>query len=258
VEIGRRPCGLSGSDHTCVVLEVPLNLWVKNTGTAGVSKMTGGITRLSIDTETGAVLASRTVQLIENDRGAYQSDATYVLKRIVAGAPPDAGLFKLPAADMKEVKELARWNAAKIKKQLAGKPAPELSVIDIQGKPITLAACKGKTVLLDFFTTWCPPCRADGPSLDKLHQKHGARDLVIIGISVSEERAVVEKFLKEHPHRYPIVLTSENEMPRPYQISLFPTYIIIGPDGNLTAAVEDRQGFGELRRLLKKAGMDVN
>lgn len=81
---------------------------------------------------------------------------------------------------------------------------------------------------------------------------------MIIGVAVSEERPVVEKFLKEHPRSYPVVLTSENDMPAPYEISVFPTYVVIGPDGTLASAVQGDQGFGELRKLLKKAGLELN
>jgi thiol-disulfide isomerase/thioredoxin len=172
------------------------------------------------------------------------------------GAPADAAIFKLPSGDLREVKELSRWDAAKIKKQLSGKTAPELSLTDLKGKPVTLSSLKGKTVLLDFWTTWCAPCRADGPALEKLFRKYGEKDLMIIGISVSEEREMVEKFLNEHPHTYPIALTTENEMPLPYQISVFPTYIVIDRDGTVTAAVSGDKGFGDLRKLLKKAGLE--
>jgi thiol-disulfide isomerase/thioredoxin len=140
---------------------------------------------------------------------------------------------------------------------LGGNPAPELNAIDIQGRPVALSAYKGKTVLLDFWTTWCPPCRADGPALDKLYSKYGEKDFMIVGVSVSEDREIVEKFLKEHPHSYPVLLTSENEMPRPYQIGVFPTYIVIDRDGTIAAALEGDQGFGDLRRVLKKAGLET-
>jgi hypothetical protein len=90
-----------------------------------------------------------------------------------------------------------------------------------------------------------------------LQQKYGGKELTILGISVSEERDIVEKFLKEHPHEFAIVLTTENEMPRPYQVGVFPTYIVINQDGSFSAAVEGEKGFADLRKLLKKAGMDV-
>lgn len=150
----------------------------------------------------------------------------------------------------------SKWNAARIKKQLLGQPAPELAVTDLKGKVLTLSDFKGKTALLDFWTTWCGPCRADGPALEKLFQKYGDKDLMIVGISVSEERDIVEKFMKEHPHSYPIALTTENEMPLPYQAGAFPTYIVIDRDGMVAAAVEGDKGFGDPRKMLKKAGLE--
>jgi thiol-disulfide isomerase/thioredoxin len=159
---------------------------------------------------------------------------------------------------MREVKELSRWNAARIKKELAGNPAPDLALTDIHGKPLKLSDAKGKTVLLDFWTTWCPPCRADSPALDKLYQKYGQQDLLIVGISVSEERATVEKFLSEYPHSFPVALTTENAMPRAYRIGAFPTYIVINRDGTVASAVEGEKGFADLRKLLKKAGLEVD
>jgi thiol-disulfide isomerase/thioredoxin len=208
--------------------------------------------------ETGLLLSSRAIQLIEGPRSSYQSDVAYTLERMTYGVAGEASLFRPPDGDMKEVKELSAWNAARIKKKLVGNPAPELTVKDIEGNPITLASLKGKTVLLDFWTTWCPPCRADAPALDKLYSKYGGKDLVIVGISVSEDRVIVEKFLKEHPHSFSVVLTTENEMPRPYQIGIFPTYIVINGDGTVASASEGEKGFSDLRKLLKKAGLDTD
>jgi thiol-disulfide isomerase/thioredoxin len=256
VEVQRKPCGLSGVDHTCVVVDAPLKPWVR-AGTNGHSrKMVEGSTRIVLDTETGLLISSRSVEVIDDGKSTYQSDTSCTLKRMSYGASADAAMFKLPSGDLREVKELSRWDAAKIKKQLGGKTAPELALTDLKGKPVTLASLKGRTVLLDFWTTWCGPCRADGPALEKLYRKYGEKDLMILGISVSEEREIVGKFLSEHPHSYPIALTTENEMPLPYQISTFPTYIVIDRDGTVTAAVSGDKGFVDLRKLLKKAGLE--
>jgi thiol-disulfide isomerase/thioredoxin len=256
VEVQRQPCGLRGVDQICVVIDAPLKPWIRAGSNGHNSKLLEGSTRMVFDSETGLLISSRTVQIIDNGKSTYQSDTSCTLKRMSYGGPADAALFKLPSEDLREVKELSRWDAAKIKKQLAGKAAPELALTDLKGKPLTLASLKGRTVLLDFWTTWCGPCRADGPALEKLYRKYGERDLMILGISVSEEREIVEKFLSEHPHSYPIALTSENEMPLPYQISVFPTYIVIDRDGTVTAAVSGDKGFGDLRKLLKKAGLE--
>ena len=210
------------------------------------------------DTETGLLVSSRIVEAFDDTRGGYQSDVTYTLKRMSYGASPDARLFRVPSGNMIEVKQLSPWNAARIQKQLAGNPAPALTVTDLHGNQLALANFRGKVVLLDFWTTWCPPCRADAQALEKLYRAYSAKDVTIIGISVNEDRSVVEKFLGEHPHTYPIVLTTENEMPRSYQIATFPTYIVIDRDGTVITASEGDKGFASLRKLLQKAGLNAN
>jgi thiol-disulfide isomerase/thioredoxin len=257
VEGERQPCGISGNNHLCVVLDGRVKKSIRLIPPNSSVRVLDGTARFVFDLETGLLIGSRTVEAIDNGRTTYQLDVTRALKRLAYGSPPDLSLFRLPSGDIHEVKELSRWNAAKIKKELAGKAAPELTVTDLRGKPISLSALKGRTVLLDFWTTWCPPCRADAPSLEKLHQKYGENELTIVGISVSEEREIVEKFLKEHPHGFSVVLTTENEMPRPYQVGLFPTYIVIDRDGTVSAAAEGDKGFGDLKKLLKKAGMET-
>jgi thiol-disulfide isomerase/thioredoxin len=254
-EVRRGPCFKDG-DRPCVVLEAPISPSTR-ANIKGATKVADGLERAMLDLDTGLAVSMLVVQTIEPASGsAYQSEATWTLKRMSYGAPPDPALFRL-AEGMTEVKELARWDAPKIRRQLAGKPAPELNVTDISGRALSLDDFKGKTVLLDFWTTWCPPCRADAPALDKLYAKYGG-NLAIVGVSVSEDRPVVEKFLKEHPHVFPVVLTNENEMPRPYQIGVFPTYIVIDRDGSLDSAAQGDQGFGELRKMLKKAGLEVD
>ena len=252
----RATCGLPGKDDPCIVIEVRLKPWSHASGGNNITTMLVGAAQIKLDTESGLILSMRVVESVQNGRNWYQSDLTYVSTRLTYPTAGDSALFKLPS-DAREVKELSKWNAPKIRKQLAGKPAPELAVTDIQGKPVTLAAFKGKTVLLDFWTTWCPPCRADGPALDKLYKKYGEQSLAIVGISVSEDRAIVEKFLGEHPHNFPVVLSTENELPSAYQIGVFPTYIVIERDGTVASAVQGDQGFSDLRKLLKKAGLEI-
>jgi len=256
-EIERTHCGLQGKDHQCVVLEVPLMRRTRRASGRDLGTWLRGSKRMMIDTETGLLLASRSAEITEDQVGGYQVISTCMMKQQNYGAAADASLFQLPSSDMHEVKELSKWNAARIKKELVGKNAPDLAVTDIQGKAVMLSAFKGKTVLLDFWTTWCPPCRADARALHSLYRKYGDNDLMIISISVSEDRDVVKTFLNEHPVDYPVVLTTENDMPRPYQIGVFPTYIIVEKDGTVAAAIEGDKGFTELRKLLKRAGLDT-
>ena len=201
---------------------------------------------------------SQVLEAIDDGRGGYTSDTRLALKRFSHGAPKDPGLFTPPLTGMREVKRLSPWDAARIEKRLAGRPAPDMTVVDLRGQPLTLSAFKGKHVLLDFWTTWCPPCRADGPALEKLYRRYGDTELMIIAVSVDEERDVVESFLKQHPHSYPVVLSSENALPRAYNVGALPTYVVIDKEGSITAAVQGDKGFGGLRRLLKKAGLETD
>ena len=251
-ELQRTSCGLRDRADQCVVFEVRLKPWI-----LGNINMANGSARISVDLENGLILALSLAEAIQAPRTAYESDFLYTATRFTYGAPTTPSLFELPA-NLHEVKEFTRWTPERIRNELAAKPAPELNVVDIDGHTVSLSSFKGKTVLLDFWTTWCPPCRADAPALDKLYKKYSAQDLMIVGISVNEDRSVVEKFLKDHPHSFPVVLTTENEMPRAYQIGAFPTYIVIDRNGAIASAVDGDQGFSDLRKLLKKAGLEVD
>lgn len=255
VEVKRFPCGLSGASHECVALDLPVK--PRSGSSPNAPNVTGGERRIIIDSITGLVLFSHTIENFQRRDQRYQADISINSKRVSWNGVVDPAVFRIPSG-YAEVKELSKWDAKKMNKQLTGKAAPDLMLLDINGKVIKLSELRGKTVLLDFWTTWCGPCRADGPSLDKLAKKYGDRELQIIGVSVDEDRATVQRFLKDHPHGYPIALTTENEMPRAYQIGVFPTYVIIDSDGNFAEATEGTSGFRRLKKLLTRAGLDAD
>ena len=255
-EAQRLSCELTENSHLCVILEVPLKKWLRN-GRSNITNMVDGKARIAIDTEIGVILSLRVIETMERRVGGpYQTEVIYSLRSMHLNLPEDANLFTLPGG-MKEVKEFSRWNASKINKQFMGKAAPALEANDLQGMPVSLSDLKGKTVLLDFWTTWCPACWADRPALNRLYSKYGERDLEIIGISVNEDRVVVERYLKQFPMAFRIVLTTENEMSHAYNVTSIPMYVLIERDGTISTVIEGDQGFGELRKLLKKAGMEV-
>lgn len=112
-------------------------------------------------------------------------------------------------------------------------------------------------MLLDFWATWCPPCHANAPDLNKLYEQYGKGNLEIVGVSVGETPAIVEKYLGGTPHEFPIVVSAAVDLPRFYQVQLLPTYMVIDPEGTLVEVVTGDQGCNKLERYLKQAGLDT-
>jgi len=125
-------------------------------------------------------------------------------------------------------------------KQFAvGKPFPDFSANDLDGKPISVGALKGKVVLVDFWATWCPPCRAELPYIIATYQKHHAAGFEIIGISLDDDRSALDKFLKETAGMtWPEFFDGQgpnNELAQKYQVHLIPYSVLVGADGNVIA-----------------------
>jgi hypothetical protein len=114
-EIQRLPCGFKERDHACVVIEAPIKMWTRQSPVGGLARMSNGVGRVMIDTETGIWLQCHTVEIVDGSRSSYQLDVTYALKRMSYGAA-DPSIFKLAESGMREVKQLSPWNEARIKK----------------------------------------------------------------------------------------------------------------------------------------------
>jgi len=256
VEVERRPCGYTANDRPCVVFDVPVKQSMSQSLSAGLVTIKPGAARLVFDSETGLLVTRSTSQPVVLSKDSYRYDFLFKLTSVRYNPETQADLFAVPA-HMREVKKFTPWTTKRMNSALSGKPAPDLSLTTLDGKTVTLESLKGKTVLLDFWATWCPPCRVDAPALDKLHEQYG-KDLVILGVSVGEDRGTVEGFLKKNPHAFTMALSSENDLPRQYDVEAVPTYMIVDADGNFDMATDGDKGFDGLRSRLKKAGLDVD
>lgn len=123
--------------------------------------------------------------------------------------------------------------------------APDFTLTDQFGNEHTLSDYKGKTVFLNFWATWCPPCRSEMPEIQKLYENYGnnAEDLIVMGIAApgyGEEGSIEEitDFLEENEYTFPVVMDETGEMFYWYGISAFPTTFMIDSDGNVYGYVQ--------------------
>jgi thiol-disulfide isomerase/thioredoxin len=104
---------------------------------------------------------------------------------------------------------------------------------DTEGKPVKSSDFAGKVVILDFWATWCAPCKAEIPGFIELQKKFGEKGLVIVGVSLDEQGpAVVKPFMQKFGVNYPIVMGDE-KMAQDWGIAVIPTTFIIDKNGNI-------------------------
>jgi thiol-disulfide isomerase/thioredoxin len=113
-----------------------------------------------------------------------------------------------------------------------GDPAPALSLLDTHGKPVTLAALAGKPVYLNFFATWCGPCREETPSIVALSKKYARTGLHVIGIDVAENAAKASGFVGDFKIPYTMTADPDSTTRATYGGGIyFPLHVFIDKHG---------------------------
>ena len=125
---------------------------------------------------------------------------------------------------------------------IAGKPAPNFSLPTLDGGTVELAKHKGEVVYIDFWATWCPPCRKSFPWMEEMHKKYEDLGLKIIAISLDGKRAPVELFLKSMPASFTIAHDPQGKSADTYKLKGMPTSYLIDRDGNIQSS---HTGFRE-------------
>jgi cytochrome c biogenesis protein CcmG/thiol:disulfide interchange protein DsbE len=111
--------------------------------------------------------------------------------------------------------------------------APEIALVDLQGRKLDLAAYRGKVVLLDFWATWCTPCEAEIPRFIEWQQKYGERGLQVVGISMDDDRGPVDDFVRNKKINYPVAMGDARTGEAYGGVLGLPINFVIGRDGRV-------------------------
>lgn len=129
-----------------------------------------------------------------------------------------------------------------------GETPPAIDASDQAGKKVELAALKGKVVLVDFWASWCGPCKQEMPVLETLHKKYGEQGLVVIGVNIDNNPKKMNKFLAGTPVSFRIVHDRKLAVASKYEPGTMPTSYFIGRDGKVRYVHEgfQKKDAGEL------------
>jgi thiol-disulfide isomerase/thioredoxin len=116
-----------------------------------------------------------------------------------------------------------------------GAAAPDFSLTDLNGRPLALSSYRGKVVLLDFWATWCVPCREEIPHLIDLQNKYGSQGLQIVGVSMDDSPEPVRDFYQHFKMNYPVVMGDARTGELYGGVLGLPIAFVVGPDGKITS-----------------------
>jgi peroxiredoxin len=123
---------------------------------------------------------------------------------------------------------VAPVNAASIQ----GK-APNFTLKSNSGKNVKLSELRGQVILLNFWASWCGPCRQEMPLLEKLHKRYSALGFTVLGVNVEEDPRKAKTLLKDISVSFPILFDTSNKVSKQYKVSAMPSTVMIDRDGNM-------------------------
>ena len=133
-----------------------------------------------------------------------------------------------------------------------GVVAPAIAAVDSNGRSVDLKNLRGKVVYVDFWASWCAPCRRSFPWMNAMHEKYSAKGLVVVGINVDKKRADADRFLAQVPAQFTVAYDPEGKTPTAYAIKGMPSSVLIDAQGRVIAA---HAGFRDDDREMLEAGI---
>jgi peroxiredoxin/outer membrane lipoprotein-sorting protein len=194
------------------------------------------------------------VRHVELRRGAdAEQRMSITAKRLDTAQPPPSTFSFSPPPKTVEVSMLIL--PGEDRPDLVGKAAADFTLKSLDGEKVTLSDLRGKIVLLDFWATWCPPCRRELPSVAKLNATLRERNVVVLGIN-DESSGTVKSFLKKNSLELPVLMDGNGGIHKLYGARAIPTVVVINPTGVITAYYVGARSEEDLMSALQGAGLE--
>jgi len=130
-----------------------------------------------------------------------------------------------------------------------GDAFPDLSKFGLEG---TLPDIKGKVVLVDFFASWCGPCKESFPAMNDLQKKYGEKGFVIIAINLDKKKSDMDDFVKSHPASFVIVRDGENKLVKEVKIATMPSSFVLDKEGKVKSAHHGFKGEESVKKYTEE------
>ena len=128
---------------------------------------------------------------------------------------------------------MAKSHVLVVSSRMEGGATPPLALEDMQGKSHDLAEYRGKVVLVNFWATWCVPCREEMPSIDRLRSSMKGQPFEVLAVNMAEPLSRIEKFLSQMPLGFPLLRDRDGAASRAWKAKLLPASFLIGRDGRI-------------------------
>jgi peroxiredoxin len=167
-----------------------------------------------------------------------------------------AGMFLAIASVLFRVAPVP-LDGAGFQQSMIGSQVADFTLLDVDGKQVRLSDFRGKTVLLSFWATWCPPCKEELPALEKIYEQYKDKDVAVLAVD-DEDKATIRDFLKEKQYGFTALVDSKRTLFKEFAVHFIPTVIVINHEGIITREVEGWEGAQQFLAALKATGIEMS
>jgi peroxiredoxin len=141
--------------------------------------------------------------------------------------------------------------STEINSNLIKTKAIDFKLKDLNGNELSLSDLKGKKVFLNFWATWCPPCKAEMPEIEKLYQETKDSDLVIVAVEIGEPLDTVKSFINSNKYNFKVLIDPDQSVATKYNITSIPTSYFIDTEGNIVSKHVGGMNIDQMKVYIK-------